>query len=112
MEIAAAPTPCRMSPTAPRRPPFRSASSRAPYKLALIRLGAGNLDHLRPFGGLLHDELAEFSRRAGNHRGAELGEPRLHLGIGDDRVGLPVEALDHVGGCGARRAEAVPLARL
>src|SRR6202140_3154169 len=65
-------------------------------KSASIRLDTRDLDHFGPFLGFRDDELAEVGGRAGQHRGAELGEPRLHLGIGEGRIGLLVEPLDHL----------------
>ena len=44
-----------------------------------IRLGAGKFDHLAPFS-VSSAMSAEFGRRAGKHRAAEVREPRLHLG--------------------------------
>src|SRR5262252_2666159 len=60
----------------------------------LLRLDAGKLDHLCPLLGLLGDELAEVGGRAGHHGAAQVGKPRLHLGIAESRVDLPVEPVD------------------
>ena len=59
-----------------------------------LHLDVGGPDHLGPFLGFIADELAEVVRRARKHHAAEVGEPRLHLGIGKRGVDLGVEFLD------------------
>ena len=77
----------------------------------LVRLGAGELDHLAPLLGLIGDELAEVGGRARKHRAAHVGDPRLDLGIGEARIDLLVELVDDFGGRVLGRAEALhPLA--
>ena len=65
-----------------------------------------------PFLGFVSDELAEFGGRAGKHFTAKVGKPRVHLGIGERSVDLPVQLLDDLGRRVLGRADAVPLARL
>src|SRR5262245_59645113 len=55
-------------------------------------LDTGELDHLRPLLRLLGDVSAEVGRRAGEHGGAEVGEPRFNPGIGKASVDLPALA--------------------
>src|SRR6516164_9684825 len=77
-----------------------------------VRLGTGEFDHLPPFFGFVGNELSEVGGRAGKQRGAEIGEPHLRLGIGEDRIDLLVELVDDVVRCPLRHADAVPSARL
>src|SRR5262245_35723836 len=69
-------------------------------------------DHLAPHLGFLSDQLAEVSRRTRKHRAAEIGEPRLHRGIGESHIDLLVECVDDLGGRVPGCAEAAPRARL
>jgi hypothetical protein len=57
--------------------------------LRIIRLDTSKLDHFGPLLGLIGDELAEVGRRAGNHCEAQVGNPRLELGIGEGCVDSP-----------------------
>ena len=59
----------------------------------------------------LGDELTEIGGRAREHR-PEAREPRLDLGIGEAGIDLGVELVDDRDGCGLRRADAEPDARL
>src|SRR6516164_6006544 len=77
----------------------------------LFYLDAGKLDHLRPFGGLVCDVLAETVRRHGHRFATELGDPCLQLRVGKSRVNLFVELHDNIGGRAAGRADTIPLAR-
>ena len=77
-----------------------------------LRLDAGEPDHLAPLLGFVRDELAEVGGRARKHRAAQIGKPRLHLGIGERGVDLPVELVDDLGGRVLGRADAEPRARL
>src|SRR5438093_7685737 len=77
-----------------------------------FRLDAGKLDDLGPLFGFVGDELFEVRRRAGEHRAAEISEPRLHPRIGEAGVDLLVELLDDLGRRVARGANAVDCARL
>ena len=74
-------------------------------------MSAGGLDHLGPLLGFVGDELAEVGGRAGKHRAAKVGEPRIHLGIGEGRVDFLVELVDDLGGRVPGRADAEPGAR-
>jgi hypothetical protein len=78
----------------------------------LLRLEARELDHLGPFFCFVGDELAELDGRSRKHRAAQVGNPRLHFGIGESRVDLLVELVDDIGGRIFRDGEAIPLARL
>ena len=55
-----------------------------------IRLYAQGLYNLGPFLGLLRDQLAEFVGRAREGCGAQVGKPRLHLGLEMNRLDLVV----------------------
>ena len=77
-----------------------------------LRLDVGRPDHLAPLLGFVGDELAEVGGRARKRRAAEVGEPRLDLGIGEAGVDLLVELVDDLGGRVLRRADAEPGARL
>jgi hypothetical protein len=57
-----------------------------PDGLGLVRLDASKFDHLAPLLGFGRDELAEVGRRAGKHRAAQVGQPRLDLGLGERAV--------------------------
>jgi hypothetical protein len=79
-----------------------------PPGCGLVRLDVGGPDHLAPLFGFLSDQLAEVSRRTRKHRAAEIGEPRLHRGIGESRIDLLVECVDDLGGRVPGCAEAAP----
>ena len=70
-----------------------------------LRLDAGELDHFAPFPSFICYELAKLGGRAGEHRAAQIGNPRLHLGVGESGVDFPVELLNYFDGRAARRAE-------
>src|SRR6516225_3260753 len=78
----------------------------------LLRLDVGCPDHLGPLLGFVGDQLAEVGRGAGKHRAAQVGEPRLHLGVVESRVDLFVQLVDDLGRRGLRYAEAVPITPL
>src|SRR5262245_9531602 len=69
---------------------FAERALRNIWPPALLSLDAGCPDHLAPFLGLLGDELAEISGAHRHRRGAEIGEPRLDLGISKAGVDLLV----------------------
>src|SRR5215471_16039099 len=79
---------------------------------ASIRLSPRELDHLGPLLGFLSDELAEVGRRERERGVAEVGNPRPDPRIGEARVDLPVELVDHLNGRIPGRTDAVPRARL
>ena len=68
-------------------------------------------DHLGPLFLVIYDELSEVGGRAGNHRATEIGEPRLHLGIGERRIDFLIELVDDFGRCGVWCADAEPSSR-
>src|SRR5205085_2097229 len=53
---------------------------------ASLRLDVGRPDYLAPLLGVFDDELAEVGRRERKHRAAQVGKPRLHLGVGEARI--------------------------
>src|SRR5258708_15833005 len=63
-----------------------------------VDFGAGELDHLGPLLCICADECAEVCGRACKHRVAEVGDTRLHPGIGEARIDLLVELVDDLGG--------------
>src|SRR5262245_26807049 len=63
----------------------------------LFGLDVRELDHLGPLLGFCGDQPAKIRRRACERRAAQLGEPRLDLGIGEACVDLLVELLDDLG---------------
>src|SRR5262249_12888406 len=56
-----------------------------------LRLDVGAAEHVGPLLGISCDELAEVGRRARQHRAAQVGNARLHLGIGERHIDLLVE---------------------
>src|SRR5262249_5333767 len=56
-----------------------------------VRLDAGELNHLAPLLRFVGYELSKVGRRAWKRGGAQVGKPRLHLGIGEGRIDLFVE---------------------
>ena len=52
---------------------------------------------LPPFRGFVGDELAKLGRRHGHRNAANVGEPCPDLRIGETRIDLLVELVDHVG---------------
>src|SRR6266700_7105486 len=59
-----------------------------------LHLRARGDDDLRPFRRLGGDDLAEVLRRAHDRLASELGEARLHLGIGEGAVHFGVDLPD------------------
>src|SRR5215831_2117874 len=76
--------------------------------IALLRLEAGELDHLSPLLGFLCDKLAEVGGRAGKYFTTQFGHSYLHRRIGEHRVDLPVEPLDNLCRGALRNADAEP----
>src|SRR5262249_57638346 len=62
-----------------------------------LSLNTGKLYHLGPFFGFISNKLREVSGRAGKYRSAQIGEPRLDLGVGESRIDLIVELVDDLG---------------
>src|SRR5712691_12883262 len=77
-----------------------------------LRLDARELDHLGPLLRVVGNELSEIGRRARDNLAAQVDEPGLDPRIGQARVDLVVEPVDDLGRRIARRADAVPGARL
>src|SRR6266700_364331 len=86
--------------------------SRGTPKKGSFRLGARRLDHFAPFIDLLHEELAEISRRAWKHRAAQVGQVRPHLRIGESGVNLLVEYVNDLSGSIPGYAKSIGRARL
>src|SRR5262252_769452 len=84
-------------------------SSRYPWS---VDFGAGELDHLGPLLCICGDECAEVGGRACKHGVAEVGDPRLHAGISEARVDLPVELVDDRRRCIPGRADPLPASSL
>src|SRR5262249_61963165 len=72
---------------------------------------ARELDHLGPLLGFFDDEYSEFGWRAAEHRPAQIGKPRLYLGVRKNGVHLLVEAADDLRGRILAQAHGEPLAR-
>src|SRR5262249_6340559 len=77
-----------------------------------VRLDVEGSDDAAPLLRFVDDELAEAGGREREHGAAEVGKPRLDLGIGEESVDLRVELVDDLGRRGLRCADAVPGARL
>src|SRR5262249_58720171 len=58
---------------------------------ASVQLDVRGPDHLAPFLGFVGDQLAKIGRREREHVAAQVGKPRLELGIGKASVDLLVE---------------------
>src|SRR5262249_23485025 len=67
-----------------------------------LRLDAGGLDHLAPFLGFLGAELAKIGGRARKHCIADIGKPRLDLGVVEARVNFAVQLINDFGGSVSR----------
>ena len=59
----------------------------------LLRLDVGRSDHLAPLLGFVGNKLAEIGGRTCEHCCAEIGEPRLKVGIGKARIDLRFNVL-------------------
>jgi hypothetical protein len=71
---------------------------------------ARELDHLGPLLGFFDDEHSEIGRRAAEHRGAQIGKPRLYFGVRENGIELVIEAADHLCGRILAQAYGEPLA--
>src|SRR5262249_9574923 len=78
---------------------------------ASLRLDAGEFDHLGPLLGFFDDEYSELGRRAAEQRRAQIGKPRLYLGVRKNGVRLLVEAADDLRGRILAQTHGEPLAR-
>src|SRR5262245_19456445 len=76
---------------------FRRTSVTEYWAERSLRFNAGCPNHLRPLFLVVYDELSEVGGRAGNHRAANIGKPRLHLGIGERCIDFLVELADDLG---------------
>src|SRR5262245_40864682 len=65
--------------------------------LGLFRLGARELDDLGPLLGVFGDELCKVGGRARKRSAAQVGKPRLDLGVSETRIDLLVELVDDLG---------------
>src|ERR1700682_1555981 len=74
-----------------------------------LRFEARGLHDLAPLLGFIGDELAEFSGSHGGWDAAQIGQPRLHPGVGERRIDFLVELGDDFGGRVLGRADAIPL---
>src|SRR5262249_30852252 len=83
-----------------RFPRFRDMrkDSHAGNPLGSVGPRARELDHLGPLLGFFDDEYSELGRRAAEHRRAQIGKPRLYLGVRKNGVHLLVEAADDLHG--------------
>src|SRR5882757_7295945 len=79
---------------------------------ASVRHDARKLDDLCPLLSFLRNELAEVSRRPWKYCAANAGNPRLHIGVGEDRVHLLVELPDNFDGSVLGRTDATKITRL
>ena len=76
------------------------------------RLSTREFDYAGPFLSFFGNEFAEGGRGPSEHRSAQIGEPRLHLGVGETGVYLLVELADYLVGRISGRPHAVPVACL
>src|SRR5215471_2718961 len=63
----------------------------------LLWLDVGRADNLAPLLDFRANESPEIGGRAGEHCCAQVPKPRLHLGVSESRIDLPVELLDNLG---------------
>src|SRR5204863_7645868 len=77
-----------------------------------LDLDMGRLDHLAPPFGFGDDESSEIGGRARERRRAEIGQPRLYLGLGKREVDLLIQLVDDCGGCGPWCRNPEPIAGL
>src|SRR5215831_6122646 len=77
----------------------------------LVHFRAGEFDHLGPLLSLAGEKLGEIGGRARQRRATQLGNPRLHSGVGKGGVEFLIEPLNNGGGCAGGRSDAVPRAK-
>src|SRR4029453_14822578 len=63
----------------------------------LLRFEVREFDHLGPLYDFVGNELAQVARRASKGRAAQIGEPRLDVGIREARIDLLIELVDDFG---------------
>src|SRR2546429_8651787 len=75
-----------------------------------VRFRAREFNYSGPLLRFAREEPGEVGGRAGQRRAAQLGNPRLHLGIDKGGIEFLVESLDNDGGRagGARRPQTTP----
>src|SRR5215831_8701364 len=73
-----------------------------------LRLDVGRPDYLAPLLGFVGGELSKVGGRAWKHRAAQVGKPRLELGISEGGIDFLVEFRDDFGGRAFGRADPVP----
>src|SRR5258706_234016 len=102
-------------PVAASAPIFRTSLRLIWFMLSLssmncgsFHLGARRNDDLRPLRRLGGDDLAEVRRRADDRLASELGEARLHFGIGEGAVGFGIDLFDDLRGRAPGHADAEP----
>src|SRR5258707_13926443 len=79
---------------------------------ASCRLEVGHANHLGPLVSFVGNEFAELGRRHRHWHAAQIGEPRLHPGIGKAGIYLLVDLADDLGRRAFWRADSVPRAGL
>src|SRR6267143_423605 len=102
-------------PAAASAPIFRTSLRLIWFMLSLssmncgsFHLGARGNHHLRPLRRLGGDDLAEVRRRARDRFAPQLGQARLHLGIGESPVRFCVDLRDDLRGRALGHADAEP----
>src|SRR5688572_28673443 len=106
------PVPEIWRPRSDRRPTDKKKCRPRNVRAPSLRLDVGRADHVAPFFSFVSDELCKIGRRAAKHHTAQLGKPRLRLGIGEASVYLLVQLVYDRGRCAFRYNDAIPLARL
>src|SRR5215470_12966511 len=79
---------------------------------ASLRLDVEGPDDVAPLLRFVGNELAKVGGREREHVGAQVGKPRLDLGISKVSVDLLVELVDNLSGRVFRRTDPIPLTRL
>ena len=77
-----------------------------------VRLDACELDHLGPLLDFVGDELFKVGGRTREHRGSQVGEAFLHVGIGKSGIDLLVELLNNLRRRGFGYDDPIPSSRL
>src|SRR5260370_26366907 len=102
-------------PAAASAPIFRTSLRLIWFMLSLssmncgsFHLGARGNHDLRPLRRLCGDDPAEVGRCARDRLASQLGQARLHLGIGEGARGFGVDLRDDLRGCAPGHADAEP----